>query len=180
MKQPGRRVPELLAPAGSPEAAIAAVQAGADAIYLGFGNHNARRGAKNFTREQVAEAVRYCHIRGVKVYQTLNTLLFDAELSQAQDDISFAAQVGMDAVLVQELGALELVRRVAPQLPVHASTQMSLMNLDGVRMAADLGCTRAVLARELSADQIAHICAHSPIEIEVFVHGAQCMCYSRQ
>ncbi len=180
MKQPGRRVPELLAPAGSPEAAIAAVQAGADAIYLGFGNHNARRGAKNFTREQVAEAVRYCHIRGVKVYQTLNTLLFDAELSQAQDDISFAAQVGMDAVLVQELGALELVRRVAPQLPVHASTQMSLMNLDGVRMAADLGCTRAVLARELSADQIAHICAHSPIEIEVFVHGAQCMCYSGQ
>ena len=171
---------ELLSPAGSREAVTAAVQSGADAVYLGFGDYNARRNAKNFTREQLVEAVEYCHVRGVKVYLTLNTLLSDAELPGAAKEVAFAGSAGVDAVLVQDLGVLDLVRRTAPDLPIHASTQMSVMNLDGVKRAADLGCTRAVLARELPMSQIAHICAHSPIEIETFVHGAQCMCYSGQ
>lgn len=171
---------ELLSPAGSREAVTAAVQSGADAVYLGFGDYNARRNAKNFTREQLVETVEYCHVRGVKVYLTLNTLLSDAELPGAAGEAAFASDAGVDAVLVQDLGVLDLVRRTAPDLPIHASTQMSVMNLDGVKRAADLGCTRAVLARELPMSQIAHICAHSPIEIETFVHGAQCMCYSGQ
>lgn len=171
---------ELLSPAGSREAVTAAVQSGAGAVYLGFGDYNARRGAQNFTRESLAEAVAYCHVRGVKVYLTLNTLLSDGELPGAVEEARFASEVGADAVLVQDLGVLEAVRCAVPDLPLHASTQMSLMNLDGVKRAADLGCTRAVLARELSRDQIGYICAHSPIEIEVFGHGAQCMCYSGQ
>ena len=171
---------ELLSPAGSREAVTAAVQSGAGAVYLGFGDYNARRGAQNFTRESLAEAVAYCHVRGVKVYLTLNTLLSDGELPGAVEEARFASEVGADAVLVQDLGVLEAVRRAVPDLPLHASTQMSLMNLDGVKRAADLGCTRAVLARELSRDQIGYICAHSPIEIEVFGRGAQCMCYSGQ
>ena len=171
---------ELLSPAGSREAVTAAVQSGAGAVYLGFGDYNARRNAKNFTPEQFAETVEYCHVRGVKVYLTLNTLLSDAELPGAAEQVRFASDAGADAVLVQDLGVLDLVRRTAPDLPIHASTQMSVMNLDGVKRAADLGCTRAVLARELCKDQIAYICAHSPIEIEIFGHGAQCMCYSGQ
>lgn len=171
---------ELLSPAGSREAVTAAVQSGAGAVYLGFGNYNARRNAKNFTREQLSETIQYCHVRGVKVYVTLNTLLSDGELAGAAREAAFASEAGADAVLVQDLGVLELVRRTVPDLPIHASTQMSLMNLDGVKRAADLGCTRAVLARELPKSQIGYICAHSPIEIEVFVHGAQCMCYSGQ
>ena len=171
---------ELLSPAGSREAVTAAVQSGAGAVYPGFGDYNARRNAKNFTPEQFAETVEYCHVRGVKVYLTLNTLLSDAELPGAAEQVRFASDAGADAVLVQDLGVLDLVRRTAPDLPIHASTQMSVMNLDGVKRAADLGCTRAVLARELSRDQIGYICAHSPIEIEVFGHGAQCMCYSGQ
>ncbi len=171
---------ELLSPAGSREAVTAAVQNGAGAVYLGYGDYNARRNARNFTREQLEETIEYCHVRGVKVYLTLNTLLSDEELKGAAKEVAYASEVGVDAVLVQDLGVLDLVRCAAPDVPVHASTQMSVMNLDGVRQCADLGCTRAVLARELSADQIAHICAHSPIEIETFVHGAQCMCYSGQ
>ena len=171
---------ELLSPAGSREAVTAAVQSGAGAVYLGFGNYNARRGAQNFTRESLAETVAYCHVRGVKVYLTLNTLLSDGELPGAVEEARFASEVGADAVLVQDLGVLDAVRRALPDLPLHASTQMSLMSLDGVKRAADLGCTRAVLARELSREQIGYICAHSPIEIEVFGHGAQCMCYSGQ
>lgn len=171
---------ELLAPAGSREAVTAAVQSGANAVYLGFGDYNARRNAKNFTREQLEETVEYCHVRGVKVYLTLNTLLSDGELPGAAREVAFASQAGVDAILVQDLGVLDLVRRVAPDVQVHASTQMSVMNLDGVKRAADLGCTRAVLARELPMSQIETICAHSPIEIETFVHGAECMCYSGQ
>ena len=171
---------ELLSPAGSMEAVRAAVQNGADAIYMGYGDFNARRNAKNFTREEFAQAVEYCHVRGCKVYLTLNTLLTDRELPQAVPCAADASALGVDAVLVQDLGVLRMVRQVAPDLPVHASTQMTVHNLDGVRQMADLGMTRAVLSRELSRDAIAHICAHSPIEIEVFAHGALCMCYSGQ
>ena len=171
---------ELLSPAGSPEAAVAAVQNGADAIYLGCGDFNARRNAANFSQEQLAEAVRDCHLRGVKVYLTLNTLLSDRELPQAADLAVLASGLGVDAVLVQDLGVLRMVRQVAPDLPVHASTQMTIHSLDGAMAAAELGMTRVVLSRELSRDQIAHICQNAPIEVEVFVHGALCMCYSGQ
>ena len=171
---------ELLAPAGSPEAVTAAVQSGADAVYLGYGNFNARRNAKNFSKEEAAAAISYCHLRGVKVYLTLNTLLTDRELPAAAKVAAEASDLGADAVLVQDLGVLRMLRQTAPDLPLHASTQMSLHSLDGVKMAADLGLKRVVLARELSRQAIEYICIHSPIEIEVFVHGALCMCYSGQ
>lgn len=171
---------ELLAPAGSMEAVAAAVQNGADAVYLGCGAFNARRNAKNFSREEFAAAVSYCHLRGAKVYLTLNTLLTDRELPEAAKLAGEANALGVDAVLVQDLGVLRMLRQTAPDMPVHASTQMTLHNLDGVKQAADLGLTRAVLSRELSRDQIEYICQHAPIEIEVFAHGALCMCYSGQ
>ena len=171
---------ELLAPAGSMEAVAAAVQNGADAVYLGYGDFNARRNAKNFSEEEFAAAVSYCHLRGAKVYLTLNTLLTDRELPRAAEVAAQASAIGADAVLIQDLGVLRMLRQTAPDLPVHASTQMTLHNLDGVKMAADLGLTRAVLSRELSRDQIEYICQRAPIEIEVFAHGALCMCYSGQ
>ncbi|MGN8896824.1 DUF3656 domain-containing U32 family peptidase [Flavonifractor sp. HCP28S3_F3] len=171
---------ELLAPAGSMEAVAAAVQNGADAVYLGYGDFNARRNAKNFSEEEFAAAVSYCHVRGAKVYLTLNTLLTDRELPAAAQVAVHASEMGADAVLVQDMGVVRMLRQAAPDLPVHASTQMTVHNLDGVKMAADLGMTRAVLSRELSRDQIEYICQHSPIEIEVFGHGALCMCYSGQ
>ncbi len=171
---------ELLSPAGSPEAVRAAVQSGADAIYLGYGNFNARRNAANFDQAELQAAVEYCHVRGVKVYLTLNTLLSDQELTQASALVDQVSQMGVDALLVQDLGVARMVRQVAPDLPLHASTQMTIHSLDGVKAAADLGMTRVVLSRELSRDQIAFLCAHSPIEMECFVHGALCMCYSGQ
>lgn len=171
---------ELLSPAGSPEAVRAAVQSGADAIYLGAGDFNARRNAANFDLETLKETVDYCHLRGVRVYLTLNTLLYDRELPKAAELAAYASEIGVDAVLVQDLGVADMVRRVAPDLPLHASTQMTIHDLDGARFAADFGMTRVVLSRELSRDQIAFICAHSPVEIETFVHGALCMCYSGQ
>ena len=171
---------ELLAPAGSMEAVAAAVQNGADAVYLGYGDFNARRNAKNFSREEFAAAVSYCHVRGARVYLTLNTLLTDRELPRAAEFAAEASALGADAVLIQDLGVLRMLRQVAPDLPVHASTQMTIHNLDGVKMVADLGLSRAVLSRELSRDQIEYITQRSPIEIEVFAHGALCMCYSGQ
>ena len=172
--------PELLAPAGSPEALIAAVQAGADAVYLGLGSFNARRNAKNFDAETLAEQVAYCHLRGTKVYLTLNTLVTDRELSRAAETAAQAVRAGVDAILVQDLGVARLLRETVPDVPLHASTQMTVHDLDGVRACADLGMTRVVLARELSAEAIRYLCERSPIEVEVFVHGALCMCYSGQ
>ena len=171
---------ELLSPAGSRDALIAAVQSGADAVYMGFGSFNARRNAQNFTDEEFARAVAYCHLRGVKVYLTLNTLLTDRELSAAADALRRASDMGVDAVLIQDWGVFTLAREVAPDLPVHASTQMSLFTLGGARLAAQLGMERVVLARELSRKDIAAICDGCDAEVEVFVHGALCMCYSGQ
>ena len=171
---------ELLSPAGSPEAVVAAVQSGADAIYLGLGGFNARRGAKNFTDEEFADAVKYCHERGCKVYVTLNTLAADRELGELARLGQFVSAAGADAALVQDLGAARVLRAACPDLPLHASTQMSVHNLAGVHAAAQLGMQRVVLARELSREQIRFIAAHSPIEVEVFVHGALCFCHSGQ
>ena len=130
---------ELLSPAGSPESVIAAVQNGADAVYLGLGDFNARRGAHNFTPEEFEKAVRYCHLRGCRVYVTLNTLINDREIPTAMKAAALASEKGADAVLVQDLGMASLLRRSFPDLPLHASTQMSIHNLAGVEAAAQMG-----------------------------------------
>ena len=171
---------ELLAPAGSFEALRAAVQNGADAVYLGYGDFNARRNAKNFTEEEFRAAVAYCRARDVRVYLTLNTLLFDRELADAARVVALASEIGVDALLVQDLGVLQMARAVAPDLPLHASTQMTVHNTDGALAAKALGLSRVVLSREMTREEIAAVCAIDGLETEVFVHGAHCMCYSGQ
>ena len=141
---------EILSPAGSYEAAVAAVQNGADAIYLGYGKFNARRNAANFDDNGLRTTVDYCHLRGVKVYLTLNTLLSDQELPQAAKLVGLCNEIGVDALIVQDLGAVEMIRQVAPELPIHGSTQMTVHNLDGVMACAAMGMERVVLSRELS------------------------------
>ena len=171
---------ELLAPAGGFDSLIAAVQTGADAVYMGFGAFNARRSAKNFTDGEFASAVAYCHLRGVRVFLTLNTLLTDRELVQAAESLRKASAMGVDAILVQDWGLLALAREIVPDVPLHASTQMSLFTLGGANEAAALGMERVVLARELSRDEVREICAGCPAQVEIFGHGALCMCYSGQ
>ena len=171
---------ELLSPAGSMEALVAAVQNGANAVYLGCGTFNARQGAKNFTMQSLGEAVKYCHVRGVAVHLTLNTLVSDKETAGVCELIRHAAVCGVDAFIVQDLSVVQLCRRIAPSIPVHGSTQMSVHSLPGVMMCAAMGCSRVVLSRELTREQIRYIVDKSPIEIEVFGHGALCMCYSGQ
>ena len=171
---------ELLAPAGSMEALRAAVQNGANAVYLGCGTFNARQSAKNFTPQTLKDAVKYCHIRGVQVHLTLNTLVSDKEINELTELIRHAASCCVDAFIVQDLGVVQLCRQIAPHIPVHGSTQMTVHSLPGVQLCAAMGCKRVVLSRELSREEIRYICANSPIEIEVFAHGALCMCYSGQ
>lgn len=171
---------ELLSPAGGWEAMVAAVQNGADAVYMGFGGLNARRSARNFTDEEFRAAVAYCHLRGVKVYLTLNTLVTDRELPAAAEALKKASDMGVDAILIQDWGIWRLAREIAPDVPLHASTQMSLHTLGGACRAAELGLERVVLARELSRRDIHTITRGCPAEIEVFGHGALCMCYSGQ
>ena len=171
---------ELLAPAGSMEALRAAVQNGANAVYLGCGTFNARQSAKNFTPQTLKDAVKYCHIRGVQVHLTLNTLVSDKEINELTELIRHAATCCVDAFIVQDLGVVQLCRQIAPHIPVHGSTQMTVHSLPGVQLCAAMGCKRVVLSRELSREEIRYICTNSPIEIEVFAHGALCMCYSGQ
>ncbi|MBR4473353.1 MAG: U32 family peptidase [Oscillospiraceae bacterium] len=171
---------ELLAPAGSPEAVIAAVQNGADAVYLGFGDFNARRSAHNFTPEEFEKAVRYCHLRNCRVYVTLNTLVNDREMTAALGAARLASEKGADAVLVQDLGMAQAIRSAFPDLPLHASTQMSIHNLAGAAAAREMGMSRVVLARELNLEEIRCISRHVGVETEVFVHGALCFCHSGQ
>ena len=171
---------ELLAPAGSMEALRAAVQNGANAVYLGCGTFNARQGAKNFTPQTLTEAVKYCHIRGVSVHLTLNTLVSDKEMPELIETIRHAANSGVDAFIVQDLGVVQLCRQIAPHIAIHGSTQMTIHSLPGVLLCAAWGISRVVLSRELSREEIRYICQNSPIEIEVFAHGALCMSYSGQ
>ena len=171
---------ELLSPAGSPEAVIAAVQNGADAIYLGLEGFNARRGAKNFSPDEFEKAMRYCRIRGCKVYVTLNTLINDREIEDALASARLASDLGADGIIIQDLGLIKVIRSALPDIPLHGSTQMTIHNLAGVEAAAQLGLTRAVLARELSFEQIRYITKNASIETEVFVHGALCFCHSGQ
>ena len=180
-------VPEVLAPAGSKEALIAAVQSGADALYLGGPQHNARRYAQNFHDDELQRAVDYCHVRNVKVYLTLNTLFSDIELQKVLAYIEFINEIGIDAVIVQDLGLVRLISSVAPDLKIHASTQMTIHNSEGVWEASRMGVSRIILAREVSRNDLNAImhdinASHAEMkpEIEVFVHGAMCMSYSGQ
>ncbi len=171
---------EILAPAGSPESLKAAVLCGADAVYLGVGQLNARRGAENFEPDSLKEAVNFCHARGVKVYLTLNTVIGDEEIKTASAIIERACASGIDALILQDFAAVEIARKCAPDMPLHASTQMSVQTLDGIEKLRDMGFTRAVLPREMSRDEIKFLCENSPIELEMFIHGALCMCVSGQ
>lgn len=172
--------PEILAPAGSMEALKAAVRTGADAVYLGAGNFNARRNATNFTIDELGEAIEYCHIRGVKVHLALNTLVSDKEIKDTLEIIKSACTLGVDAFIVQDLGLARIVHEVAPDMPLHASTQVSVMTPGGFKELESLGFTRAVLPRELSLKEIIEIRKETSIELEAFVHGALCMCVSGQ
>lgn len=171
---------EILAPAGSPEALKAAVLCGADAVYLGVKELNARRGAENFDYTGLQQAVDFCHSRKVKVYLTLNTVIADGEIKTASGIIERACASGIDALILQDFAAVEIVRRCAPSMPIHASTQMSVQTLDGIKKLADMGFSRAVLPREMSKEEIKFLCENSPIELEMFIHGALCMCVSGQ
>ena len=171
---------EILAPAGSMESLIAAVRCGANAVYLGVSDFNARRNASNFTYDELKTAVEYCHVRGVKVYVTLNTLISDAEMDDVLKLIKCVCAYGADAFIIQDLGIARIVKTVAPDMPIHASTQMSVMTPAGFKELETLGFTRAVLPRELSIAEIEQIRRETNIELEMFIHGALCMCVSGQ
>ncbi len=176
---PPRR-PEILAPAGDEESLAAAVRAGADAVYFGLAGLNARARAKNFDDAALARGTEDAHARGVKAYVTLNTLVFDHELPSVEAAIRACAAAGVDAVIVQDLGVLALVRAIAPTLHVHASTQMTCTDASSAELARELGASRVILARELSVGEIEKIRGETSVELEVFVHGALCISYSGQ
>lgn len=171
---------ELLAPAGTMENFMAALESGADALYLGGKVFNARAHAANFGIDELREAVRLAHILDVSVYVTVNILIGDTELKDLEQYIKDLDSIGVDAIIVQDLAVAEIAKRVAPNIHLHGSTQMTAATLDAVRFYESLGFTRVVLARELSLKEIQHICKHCKAEIEVFVHGALCVCYSGQ
>lgn len=169
---------ELLSPAGSPASLCAAVENGADAVYLGAHSFSARSGAQNFSRAELLEAVRYCKIRETSVYLAVNTLIMQRELDELRSLVEYACEIGVDAVIVQDMGAAMLIKAMAPGLPLHASTQMTVHGMDGVRALSEAGFKRVVLSRELSAEEIEYICRNTGMEVEVFVHGALCVSYS--
>ena len=171
---------EILAPVGSEEMLRAAVFSGADAVYLGFSGFNARTSANNFDADTLKDAVRFCHARGVAVHVALNTTVYGGELPALEAAIRAVAASGADAVICQDLAVATLIGRIAPQLPRHGSTQMSVHSLQGALELKELGFTRVVLARELSLPEVEHITKHCGIETECFVHGALCMCVSGQ
>lgn len=171
---------EILAPAGSMDALVAAVRCGANAVYLGGKELSARKNAANFSFEKLKEGVSYCHVRGVKVYLAINTLIGDRELESAQRAIEEGCLAGVDAFIVQDLGVAALAKKCAPAMPLHGSTQMSVHTLSGVRELEDMGFKRVVLAREMSFEEIKEIASQCKAELEVFVHGALCMCVSGQ
>ena len=177
---PSGAAPELLAPAGDWPALRAAVAAGADAVYFGLSTFNARRRARNFSTETLPDVLGYLHERRVRGYVTLNTLIFTDELPAAVDQVRALAAAGADAVIVQDLGLIPLIRRLAPTLPIHASTQMTQTEAEGLALLAGWGVSRAILARELTLAELADITRAAPLPVEVFVHGALCLSYSGQ
>ncbi len=171
---------EILAPAGGPEALKAAVFSGADAVYLAGPAFGARANARNFSREELESAIAFCHARGVKVHVTVNTLIKDREMPEALSWVKFLCSIGVDAVLIQDMGLFSMLCRAAPELPLHASTQMGLHTPGGVKLLEELGARRVVLARELSLEEIREISRSTDIELESFIHGALCMSLSGQ
>lgn len=171
---------ELLAPAGSFESLKAAVLSGTDAVYLGGSLFNARASATNFNDEELEKAVDFCHLHKVKVYVTVNILISDKEFCDLDKFIRTINRIGVDAVIVQDIGVAMYIKSIAPDLNLHASTQMTVYDLEGAKFLKSLGFTRVVLARELSAKKIKHISEKSGVETEIFVHGAMCFCYSGQ
>lgn len=172
------KFPELLAPAGGEKQLRAAVAAGADAVYLAGPSFGARSSAQNFSREELADAVRYAHLYGVSVYVTVNTLILDEEMEDAVDFVDYLYEIGADAVILQDIGLTSIIRRRHPDLALHASTQMTFHNVEGVRYAKSMGFSRVVLPREMSAEEILAIAEAVDIELEVFIHGALCVSYS--
>lgn len=171
---------ELLAPAGNIECLYAAVEAGCDAVYLSGNCFGARAFAKNFSNDELVFAIKYCHLYGVRVYVTVNTLVYDNEVKEFMEYIDFIHKNNVDAIIIQDLGMFDLVRKTFPNLEIHSSTQMHIHNLDGTQLMERLGAKRVVLARETSIDQIKYIKDNSNIELEIFVHGALCISYSGQ
>ena len=169
---------ELLSPAGSMDSLKAAVMAGCDAVYLGGTLFSARAFANNFTNDELVEAIKYCHLYGVKVYVTCNILVYEHEIPKFLEYIDFLHKISVDAILVQDLGMLDLIHQTYPNLEIHASTQMHIHNMDGVIMANKLGCKRVVLARETPIEVIEEIIKKTNVDIEVFAHGSLCVSYS--
>src|SRR5208283_3073030 len=177
------QLPELLAPAGDWDCVRAAVENGADAIYFGLEKFNARMRAQNFTGADLPKLMEFLHRRGVRGYVTLNTLVFENELADAEKHLHTMIAAGVDAVIVQDAGICRLIRQLSPDFPIHASTQMTITSAAGVEFARDLGCSLVVLARECSIAEIEKInsalrAPHSALPIEVFIHGALCVAYS--
>ena len=173
-------VPELLAPAGSPACALAAFDAGADAIYAGLAKFNARERGENFTPEVMAQIVDYAHKLGRKVYITLNTLVKEAELPEVAEYLAQLSEIAPDALLVQDLGIIRMAREYFPSLTLHASTQMGFQNSAGLKIAKELGVTRVVLERQMTIEEIAEVKKSTDLELEVFIHGALCASLSGQ
>lgn len=171
---------EILAPAGNLDSLLAGIHSGADAVYFGYGELNARRNAKNFDKQSLAEASRLCKERGVKMHMTVNTMVYDREYDEVLRTLEIACKYGIDALIVQDLGVAKIVREAAPEMKMHASTQLTVHNVSGAWQAKELGFSRVVLAREMSREEILQVTTQVPVETEVFVHGALCMCVSGQ
>lgn len=170
--------PEILAPAGSIDSLVAAIEAGCDAVYLGGTSFGARKFASNFNNEEIKEAIKYAHGYGVKIYVTVNTLIYEEEVEEFLNYIEFLHKANVDAVIIQDIGMMDLVRKTFPNLSIHASTQMHIHNLEGTKLMEKLGLERVVLARETNIELIKEIKEKTNIELEIFVHGALCMSYS--
>lgn len=171
---------EILAPAGGYDTFVSAINNGADAVYIGGKSFSARKNAVNFSDKEIINAVKYAHLRGAKVYITLNTLLKDSEIKDASEFVKFCDNAGVDALIIQDLSVLAMIKNMNVNLAPHASTQMTVMNTEGVKICEKMGYTRVVLARELSFDDIKNISEKTNCELEVFVHGALCVCCSGQ
>ena len=172
--------PELLAPAGNIESLRAAIAAGCDAVYLSGKMYGARSFANNFDSKELIEAINFCHLFGVKVYITVNTLIYDSEVDSFLEYIEYIHNLGVDAVIMQDLGMIDLVRKIYPNLEIHASTQAHIHNLEGTKLIESLGLSRVVLARETPIELIKEIKANTNIELEIFISGALCISYSGQ
>ncbi len=175
-----KNITKILAPAGSLDSLKAAVLSGADEIYGGYSAFSARSEAKNFTEEELIEGVNFCHLYGAKFYLAVNTLVKEIEVEELCKTLKLAGEIGVDAIIVQDIGVMNIIKKTLPGMKIHASTQMSITNLRGVQECERLGFSRVVLARELPITEIRHICENSNVEIEVFIHGALCMSYSGQ